>query len=194
MLPTCSVEGCPRAVYANAVARGLCRDHYRDRDRSVKLNKSGRPVGSPCEIEGCENLGNRGQGLCAPHYKRAYREANKERLLSQEAARRAEAPEISRGALARHKERNPGYGREAVARSRARKLGAEVRDILRRETNRLRAMPCHYCGAPGPSTLDHIIPLSRGGRHAIGNLIPACMSCNKRKAGRTIMEWRLDRH
>lgn len=50
---------------------------------------------------------------------------------------------------------------------------------------------CAYCNKTGQMTIDHIMPLSRGGRHAIGNLVPACRKCNKNKADLTLSEWRL---
>lgn len=52
---------------------------------------------------------------------------------------------------------------------------------------------CAYCGARGTLHWDHVIPLSRGGRNSIGNLLPCCQSCNQNKNARTVMEWRLKR-
>jgi hypothetical protein len=52
---------------------------------------------------------------------------------------------------------------------------------------------CAYCGQRCTPTMEHVVPLSRGGRHAIGNLIPACLKCNLSKNNRFIMEWRLGR-
>lgn len=49
---------------------------------------------------------------------------------------------------------------------------------------------CAYCGAQGPLTADHRIPLSRGGRNVIENIIPACKSCNSRKHTMTEAEFR----
>ena len=49
---------------------------------------------------------------------------------------------------------------------------------------------CAYCGAAGPLTADHRIPLSRGGRNVIENIIPACKSCNSRKHTMTEDEFR----
>lgn len=43
---------------------------------------------------------------------------------------------------------------------------------------------CHYCGRKFPVkklTMDHIIPLSRGGRSDKGNLVPCCKECNTAK-------------
>lgn len=50
---------------------------------------------------------------------------------------------------------------------------------------------CAYCSKRAPLTKDHVVPISRGGRHTIGNLLPACRSCNSRKHNRTLTEWRL---
>ncbi|MCI5210905.1 MAG: HNH endonuclease [Candidatus Electrothrix sp. ATG2] len=43
---------------------------------------------------------------------------------------------------------------------------------------------CHYCQGQFPVrelTMDHIIPLSRGGRSTKGNLVPCCKECNTAK-------------
>jgi 5-methylcytosine-specific restriction endonuclease McrA len=40
---------------------------------------------------------------------------------------------------------------------------------------------CAYCGAGNGTTLDHYIPLERGGETVIVNLLPACPKCNSRK-------------
>lgn len=43
---------------------------------------------------------------------------------------------------------------------------------------------CHYCGGKFPPrelTMDHLIPLVRGGRSVKANLVPACKPCNDRK-------------
>lgn len=49
---------------------------------------------------------------------------------------------------------------------------------------------CGYCGLEAPLTMDHRIPLSRGGAHTVENLIPACKPCNSRKHTRTEEEFR----
>ncbi|MBM4557992.1 hypothetical protein GS466_23695 [Rhodococcus hoagii] len=50
---------------------------------------------------------------------------------------------------------------------------------------------CFYCGSSGRMSMDHVVPLFRGGVHSIGNIVPACTACNSSKRTRTIMEWRL---
>lgn len=66
---------------------------------------------------------------------------------------------------------------------------------------------CHWCGlidllkwpllfSGKPScwpifyhTIDHVIPLSRGGTHDVSNLVCACSSCNSSRSARTTEEW-----
>ena len=49
--------------------------------------------------------------------------------------------------------------------------------------------PCVYCGATDGISIDHVVPLSRGGRHEANNLAPACFSCNSSKSDRLLSEW-----
>jgi 5-methylcytosine-specific restriction endonuclease McrA len=58
-----------------------------------------------------------------------------------------------------------------------------------REKIELHAGCCIYCGEQKPLTRDHNIPLSRGGTDDIGNILPACLSCNSRKQTRTAQEF-----
>lgn len=58
--------------------------------------------------------------------------------------------------------------------------------------NRIASGVCHYCGrtvAPKDLTLDHIVPLARGGRSTKGNCVPACKECNNQKKNLLPMEW-----
>lgn len=48
---------------------------------------------------------------------------------------------------------------------------------------------CFYCGGSA-DTIDHVIPLSRGGQDPIDNLVPACRSCNSSKGQKLVAEWR----
>ena len=43
---------------------------------------------------------------------------------------------------------------------------------------------CAYCGrsfGPKELTMDHVVPVARGGRSARGNVVPSCKECNNRK-------------
>ncbi len=40
---------------------------------------------------------------------------------------------------------------------------------------------CHHCGAkfvPGDLTMDHLVPIVRGGKSTKGNLVSSCKKCN----------------
>lgn len=51
---------------------------------------------------------------------------------------------------------------------------------------------CAYCTKPA-TTVDHVVPLVRGGTNYEGNLVPCCKSCNSSKSGALIVEWRTGR-
>ena len=61
------------------------------------------------------------------------------------------------------------------------------RGVLRRDAHR-----CSYCGNAA-TTIDHVLPRSRGGQDAWENLVACCLSCNNSKGDRTPAEmgWRL---
>lgn len=48
---------------------------------------------------------------------------------------------------------------------------------------------CAYCEKNSLLTLDHFVPFSKGGPDCLGNLIPACLSCNSSKRDRNPEEW-----
>ncbi|OQY12606.1 MAG: HNH endonuclease [Desulfobacteraceae bacterium 4572_19] len=78
-------------------------------------------------------------------------------------------------------------------------------DYVKREKNKARELRhsqwwkrrcakgvCNYCGnstAPKELTMDHIVPISRGGLSTKGNVTPACKDCNSRKRQLLPMEW-----
>ena len=47
---------------------------------------------------------------------------------------------------------------------------------------------CAYCGAEDDLEQDHIIPVSRGGKHEAANVIPSCRKCNIIKGDKSINE------
>ena len=55
---------------------------------------------------------------------------------------------------------------------------------------------CHYCGkkvGAANLTMDHVIPVSRGGTSTKGNVVPCCKDCNNAKKSATPAETILDR-
>lgn len=49
---------------------------------------------------------------------------------------------------------------------------------------------CAYCAEARPLSVEHVVPITRGGRHTLGNILPVCRSCNSSKGRRLLSEWR----
>jgi 5-methylcytosine-specific restriction endonuclease McrA len=52
---------------------------------------------------------------------------------------------------------------------------------------------CYYCRRQVGArqlTMDHVVPLGRGGASTRGNVVPACKACNTRKQRLLPVEWR----
>jgi len=51
---------------------------------------------------------------------------------------------------------------------------------------------CYYCRRQvgfRALSMDHLVPLGRGGRSVRGNVVPACKACNSRKQSMLPVEW-----
>ncbi len=51
---------------------------------------------------------------------------------------------------------------------------------------------CFYCEEQVPPkelTMDHLVPVSRGGKSTKGNVVPSCKDCNTKKKQLLPMEW-----
>ena len=84
---------------------------------------------------------------------------------------------------------------EQLARERARGRALRASPWWKR---RIADGVCFYCRRQVGGralTMDHIVPLGRGGRSARGNVVPACKECNSRQKALVPVEWReyLDR-
>jgi 5-methylcytosine-specific restriction endonuclease McrA len=83
------------------------------------------------------------------------------------------------------------YHRE---KSKRRKATMKERHAVRVRARDIRARfaqfdGCAYCGTHGDMHMDHFIPLAGGGTHALGNLVPACPSCNYSKRDHDAEQW-----
>jgi Restriction endonuclease len=92
-----------------------------------------------------------------------------------------------------YSKKNPDKNRARNQKRRARIANAKTYLVTSQEIKRLYSSQCLFCGRSDRIDLDHAIPLSRGGDHSIGNLIPLCDNCNSTKYNKTIMEWRVYR-
>lgn len=69
---------------------------------------------------------------------------------------------------------------------RFRKEKARARKLRQSQwwKNKVAEGVCHYCGGrfdPDDLTLDHIVPIARGGKSTKGNVVPSCKKCNTEK-------------
>lgn len=165
---TCTVDHCSRAH----VARGLCSTHYNQQHYTTDQRHTKATV--PCTT--CGTLVVRGINP-------------RRRPTCSVACRTA----LQWGTMTDGSE----YDWTSMAMSRAARQGASVIEPVNRtyvlERDRY---TCYLCGtdtslATSPyddnsPTVDHVIPLSKGGEHSIGNTRCACLHCNSSKQDTTI--------
>jgi len=126
-------------------------------------------------------------------YKREEARRNIEQRKQYAAKRRDENYEkvisIERASRQKNKEKNRP-AKNARQQIRNRIVQGQVFTIFDKDLRRLYSQPCTSCGTKENLSIDHIIPLSRGGSHSIGNMMTLCRSCNSSKGNKTIVEWK----
>lgn len=63
------------------------------------------------------------------------------------------------------------------------KMPLNNRNVLMRDKHE-----CAYCDDRKATTVDHVIPRSRGGAHAWDNVVAACYKCNAKKSDKMLSE------
>jgi 5-methylcytosine-specific restriction endonuclease McrA len=112
---------------------------------------------------------------------------------------RANQPEKIRKQNRKWRENNPFAVAVIVARKRARDLGVDS-TLTRQEWEfvvRSHEFICHICGdkvslelcRPETLSLDHLVPMSRGGANAKTNVAPAHRRCNQNRTNMTLGEF-----
>jgi len=84
--------------------------------------------------------------------------------------------------------------KNARQQARNRLLADNKFEIKSKDINRLYQFPCFECGSKEDLSIDHVIPLVRGGNHSIGNLMTLCRKCNSSKGKKFLVEWKKDLH
>ncbi len=82
--------------------------------------------------------------------------------------------------------------RTRYARRRARRLSLVDNDLTTAQWDALLAAwgGCAYCGAADRSLQrDCVLPISRGGRYTVENVVPACGPCNASKCNTEVVSW-----
>ncbi len=90
--------------------------------------------------------------------------------------------------ISRWQQRDPFEKKASGLFSRAKRIaGRPIGYVSGRQLHELldaTKWTCAWCGCPltlDTVTFDHLTPLSRSGRHAVWNLVPACRHCNAQK-------------
>ena len=97
--------------------------------------------------------------------------------------------EIERNSRAKNKEKWR-FARNARQSIRNRIVLGGKYVVLPKDLRRIYSSPCVECGSTENQSLDHTIPISRGGSHGVGNFSTLCLPCNISKQGRFFSEWR----
>jgi len=95
-----------------------------------------------------------------------------------------------------HKEylrKHPGKNAEQVSLYRERSKSKGLFRFTEKDIKKLSLATCAYCGVSGKMSIDHVMPISKGGRNSIGNILPACKICNSEKHAKFLIVWRLQR-
>lgn len=128
-----------------------------------------------------EQINKRGREYYATHreqrdkYRKKYAAAN---------------PEKSRKWYKIYHTRHPEKSSEYHTRRRAREVNAEGNGVTARQWEKIKEeyfQRCAYCNQEKPPQMDHIVPLSKGGKHDIDNIVPACKSCNSSKCDSSLL-------
>ena len=90
-----------------------------------------------------------------------------------------------------HRERCVQWGStriRRIAQQSVRSISADELADLKRDTQ-----VCAYCGDPftrSERTIDHVVPVCRGGAHTLDNIVVACRACNESKGIKSLEDWR----
>lgn len=206
----CTIEGCERPLRA----KGRCGTHYNQMYRPGRPNRhemklfscawcgkevlrstgGGRKYGATCSNQCRQWLATPYCKLPADHWARWYGKSSRwqapKRVLVIRCAW-CEAEHETYQTTAQYCSRACGR-RASKARRRAKEAAAEGEytwsQVIR--LHLLAEKRCSYCDVqvaqPEP---DHVVPISRGGRNDIGNILPCCQRCNGDKGDMTLTEW-----
>ena len=87
-----------------------------------------------------------------------------------------------------------GYFISEITEEDIKKEKAKARELRNSQwwKNKLSSGVCYYCGKkfkPSELTMDHIVPIIRGGKSTKGNIVPCCKECNNKKKYMLPIEW-----
>lgn len=121
---------------------------------------------------------------------RAWKEANPEKCRAMSRKNHLLHKNRNRQKLNKWRASNPEKFRAQWMLRRARKTAAGPKYATASEIReRMQIGECVYCGTTSGLTVDHVVPLARGGLHIKSNLAPACRGCNCSKQDKPVESW-----
>jgi 5-methylcytosine-specific restriction protein A len=83
---------------------------------------------------------------------------------------------------------------DIITQQQVRREKEKARQLRRTHwwNNKIQKGICYYCKREvgrEQLTMDHVVPLSRGGKSKKGNIVPACKECNNKKKYLVPVEW-----
>jgi len=163
--------------------------NYNDSNLSAfSIHRKGERAGKPDSwCKECTRARNN-----ADDKRKEYARAHRPQLARNNAMWRQRHPEREVECRRKWRKNNPHKLCEKEGRRRARLRGAPIIEAIDRLAIIERdKSTCYLCGKvlePHQVTLDHVIPLCRGGSHTADNLKVACRSCNCRKHSKLLSE------
>ncbi len=120
----------------------------------------------------------------------AWKRKNKEKNLASVIRYQKANPDKHNIASKKYRLKNQDKYNNYANERRAKKLKNGVFKITDKDFKKLQSQSCQNCGTQKNLTIDHIIPISRGGTHSIGNLQMLCGFCNSSKSNKVMIVWR----
>lgn len=126
---------------------------------------------------------------CVNIYSHKWHATNRDRINTYSRAYDAANPGIQKETSRKWAAANPERGILYNHRRRVRRLANGIFAVTIKEIKHMLTQPCYLCNVSLSTTIDHIIPVSKGGRHSIGNLLGACDPCNGKKFDKYLIEY-----
>lgn len=198
----CSIEGCPELV----TARGWCSKHWTRWRRYGDPTKpmpgevvDGRRICPKCNVDKplAESTKSWCKSCVAANMRRRREDPREKQRMAAYSRRYSVAnPGLQAERAKSWRDRNPDLVRALTAERRARQFAAKIETFQPREVFDRDGWVCGICREDIPHdarypdplsvSLDHVIPLSRGGTHERSNCQAAHLRCNLRKGARLI--------
>jgi 5-methylcytosine-specific restriction endonuclease McrA len=205
---TCVVDGCERLIHG----RGFCKLHYLRWSRSGEVGgpQSTRRVnqGTDCSVNSCGRPAD-SRGYCVAHHLRWLTSGDVRAQvpimeMQPQRGRPCSMKDCEKDAFSRglcrphwrrkHQAEKPWIYTDAQAARTARTRTTRVERVRRIDVfdrDGWVCLLCHVSIDPGlkypdpmSASIDHIVPLARGGVHSMANCQAAHLGCNVRKGSR----------